>query len=369
MHDPMSLHKYMYANANPITNTDPTGLTSLGEMSTALSINGVLHGANGLNYALLLQMLVKTAIAIDFSFTMRALLTSLLTSNSEGVLLALARGTLSGTALLGICQSAMAVQILRSALATYGVNKSVEALLEAADNNNVLGVLEAITDITITIMSLYFACFDGDTLVATEDGFKRIDEIQVGDRVWSYNIESGEKKLKEVKQVFVSESNEILHLETTEGNIDATTNHPFYVKGKGWVAAGTLVVGDEVHTLDGDTGTVVGLKFEKLDKPIAVYNIEVEDFQSYFVGNGVLVHNDCKGGWEKNRKTPIGEQLAGEGQLRNLRHNKNIFGVDIEALLRKSPEQLDEMLKNGEITVRVWKALKKPFEGRVFIPK
>ncbi|RRD63001.1 hypothetical protein EII26_12710 [Fretibacterium sp. OH1220_COT-178] len=40
---------------------------------------------------------------------------------------------------------------------------------------------------------------------------------------------------------------------------------------------------------------VTGLRLEKLDKPIPVYNLEVEDFQSYFVGNGVLVHNRCKG--------------------------------------------------------------------------
>ena len=61
--------------------------------------------------------------------------------------------------------------------------------------------------------------------------------------------------------------------------------------GKGWVAAGDLVVGDEVYTLDGDASTVQGFKLEKLDKPISVYNLEVEDFNSYFVGDGVLVHN------------------------------------------------------------------------------
>jgi hypothetical protein len=65
------------------------------------------------------------------------------------------------------------------------------------------------------------------------------------------------------------------------------------VIGKGWVAAGDLVVGDEVHTLDGDAGIVAGLKLEKLDKSLSVYNLEVKDFQSYFVGEGVLVHNKC----------------------------------------------------------------------------
>jgi hypothetical protein len=144
------------------------------------------------------------------------------------------------------------------------------------------------------IITIFAACFDGDTPVATETGFKRIDEIQVGDMIWSYNVETGEKSLKEVKQVFVKKSDELLHLETTEGEIDATINHPFYVTGKGWVAAGDLVVGDEVHTLDGDAGTVTGFKIEKLDKPLSVYNLEVKDFQSYFVGDGVLVHNGCK---------------------------------------------------------------------------
>ena len=63
--------------------------------------------------------------------------------------------------------------------------------------------------------------------------------------------------------------------------------------GKGWAAAGDLSVGDSIHAISGDAGIVTGLKLEKLDKPIPVYNLEVEDFPSYFVADGVLVHNVC----------------------------------------------------------------------------
>ena len=60
------------------------------------------------------------------------------------------------------------------------------------------------------------------------------------------------------------------------------------------MAAGDLAVGDGIQAISGDAGIVTGLKLEKLDKPIPVYNLDVEDFHSYFVGSGVLVHNRCK---------------------------------------------------------------------------
>ena len=44
-----------------------------------------------------------------------------------------------------------------------------------------------------------------------EAGFKRIDEVRSGDRVWSYNVETGELALKVVKEVFVLENGELLH--------------------------------------------------------------------------------------------------------------------------------------------------------------
>lgn len=64
--------------------------------------------------------------------------------------------------------------------------------------------------------------------------------------------------------------------------------------GKGWVAAGDLVEGNEVYNLDGTTSTILGSEIEVLDEPVLVYNLEVEDFHSYFVGCvPVLVHNKC----------------------------------------------------------------------------
>ena len=56
------------------------------------------------------------------------------------------------------------------------------------------------------------------------------------------------------------------------------------------MAAGDPAVGDGIHALSGDAGIVTGLKLEKLAQPISVYNLDVEDFHSYFV-EGVLIHN------------------------------------------------------------------------------
>ena len=53
-----------------------------------------------------------------------------------------------------------------------------------------------------------------------------------------------------------------------------------------------LAEGDEVYLIDGSTAYVAGAELEKLAEPIKVYNLEVADFNTYFVGDeAVLVHN------------------------------------------------------------------------------
>ena len=61
---------------------------------------------------------------------------------------------------------------------------------------------------------------------------------------------------------------------------------------KDWFAVGDLEVGDILVTADGDEAEVTDLELEKLAEPITVYNLEVADSHTYFVGEyGVLVHN------------------------------------------------------------------------------
>ena len=43
-HDPVTLHKYLYANANPVTYSDPSGNFSVVEVQMACAIRGVLSG-------------------------------------------------------------------------------------------------------------------------------------------------------------------------------------------------------------------------------------------------------------------------------------------------------------------------------------
>lgn len=75
---------------------------------------------------------------------------------------------------------------------------------------------------------------------------------------------------------------------TFDGEIDT----PFYVIGEGCVASGDLSVGDEILSINSSVAIIPGSEIEKLDKSILVYNLEVADYNTFFVGDvPVLVHN------------------------------------------------------------------------------
>ena len=137
-------------------------------------------------------------------------------------------------------------------------------------------------------------CFVAGTLVTTEDGQKPIEEIEVGDKVLSENELTGEVAVKTVTETYVNETDELIHIGVNGETISATPSHPFYVNKFGWTLAGSLRAGDVLVLSNGELVTVEWVQHEILESPIRVYNFEVEDFHTYFVGeNGIFVHNGC----------------------------------------------------------------------------
>ena len=137
-------------------------------------------------------------------------------------------------------------------------------------------------------------CFIAGTPVLASVGHVSIENIKAGDRVWSENPETGEKELKEVVRTFVNETHELVHVYANGEKIVTTPEHPFYVPSKGWVEAICLRAGDILVFQNGEYGIVEKIQHELLEHPIKVYNFEVTDFHTYYVGkSSILVHNVC----------------------------------------------------------------------------
>src|SRR5207244_3197833 len=73
-------------------------------------------------------------------------------------------------------------------------------------------------------------------------------------------------------------------------HILTTSNHPFWVEGKGWTKVRDLRSGDEFLTYNGVKATFRIVDLDAFESE--VYNLEVEDFHTYFVDTaGIWVHN------------------------------------------------------------------------------
>ena len=94
--------------------------------------------------------------------------------------------------------------------------------------------------------------------------------------------------------------------------IVTTETHPFYVNDRGFVNAGELIVGDELLDVNGNVLLVENFDVELTEKPVKVYNFQVEDFHTYYAGGlGVLVHNAS----DDYRNVPVPERKKASNGL------------------------------------------------------
>ena len=165
---------------------------------------------------------------------------------------------------------------------------------EAALNGMADGALSGAITGAITGGMNNNVCFVAGTAVLSSAGIVPIETIRVGDKVWAENPETGQKELKEVVQTFVNETEHLVHVFVNGEEIITTPEHPFYSPVKGWTAACKLRAGDILVSVNGEYVVVEKIQHEILETPITVYNFEVEDFHTYYVGrDSILVHNVC----------------------------------------------------------------------------
>jgi hypothetical protein len=107
---------------------------------------------------------------------------------------------------------------------------------------------------------------------------------------------------RRVKEVYIRKvpAIQMLTLRSSCGQLHViytTREHPFYLDVQGFLRCVMLRVGDQVRELSGGVSTVVESRFESRPEGILVYNVEVEDYHTYFVraegstAEPVWVHN------------------------------------------------------------------------------
>jgi len=209
------------------------------------------------------------------------------------------------------------------------------------------------------------ACFVAGTLVSTEFGKVAIENVRTGDAVWAWNPKTGEKALKSVTQTFVNESDKLIHVFVGGKEIVSTAEHPFYVKSQGWTEAKQLCTGDILVLQDGSRIPIEKVQYEMLASPVTVYNFEVADFHTYFVGeNAVLVHNICVPEWFKKQFTELSAELHNQwikGSFDTLEeslyyhyktHGAEVGAADLAQYMRKA-EEFSRTAKKGSVKSKV----------------
>ena len=137
-----------------------------------------------------------------------------------------------------------------------------------------------------------YYCFVAGTKVLTENGYVSIENIKVGDMVYSYNFNNNELELKKVINLINSEAKETYKMDIGDQTIEMSKRHELYIIDKGWTRAYDVKVGDKMISSDDKVVTIKKIDLVTYDTPIKTYNLTVEGNNNYFVTySKVLVHN------------------------------------------------------------------------------
>jgi intein/homing endonuclease len=134
-------------------------------------------------------------------------------------------------------------------------------------------------------------CFIAGTKITLSNGeYKNIEYIKVGDEVLTYNEQLKVTEIGVVGDFKSHNVNSVIDVTFDNANLTTTTSeHPFFVKNKGWVEAKNLIIGDVCINDDNGESTIVSVKH--YEKECKVYNLLSVSNNHNFFANKILVHN------------------------------------------------------------------------------
>ena len=142
---------------------------------------------------------------------------------------------------------------------------------------------------------MIFHCLAPETLIRTTKGFRQIQDIRIGDRVYSHTG----KSRKVLKTIMHENNGSILNIELENNEIiQVTSEHPILTK-RGWIKAGELKLEDILLTLDVESRKNNKFILHNGTKIVSitttwytgkVYNLEISIDHTY-VGKGIIYHN------------------------------------------------------------------------------
>jgi len=188
----------------------------------------------------------------------------------------------------------------------------------------------------------YMNCLPGDTFVMTENGAKRVDEVQVGEGVYSFDRTNNTLKLRKCSGVFDNGIRPVYEIATLHHLIASTPNHPYLVvkrHGRGrarelrWRTLSDLRLGDEIVVMNKlDTeGTSLEFNFRQVTKSdYKAHKLneiriptqsspELLEYLGLFVGDG----------WTRAQRGEVGFAIPeGPTRRRLLQLHTSLFGHD-----------------------------------------